>query len=50
MQDVQEEFQAWDDKLDSKIDALIQLQRDRLALEREKFDFEKEKTSMKKND
>ena len=49
MQDVREDFQAWDEKLDLKIDSLFQLQRNRLQLEHEKFKFEKEKSANKNN-
>ena len=48
MQDVRQDFQAQDEKLDLKIDAPIQLQRDGLQLECEKFKFEKEKLEISK--
>ena len=41
MDSYKEDFKQSDDRLDGKIDMLIQLQRDHLALEREKLAFER---------
>ena len=46
MEDVKEEFRLWDDKIDAKIDSLIQIQKDHLQLERECLNFEHEKAGL----
>ena len=44
--EVKEDFKLQDDRIDSKIDALIALQKERLQLDRERLAFEREKAGL----
>ena len=44
--EVKQDFKDQDDRIDGKIDALIQLQKERLQLDRERLEFEREKAGL----
>ena len=44
--EVKQDFKDQDDQIDGKIDALIQLQKERLQLDRECLEFEREKACL----
>ena len=46
MEEVRQEFKSQDDRIDSKIESLIQIQKERLALEREHLQFECERAGL----
>ena len=46
MDEIRQEFKSQDDKIDAKIESLIQIQRERLALEREHLQFDRERAGL----
>ena len=49
LNEVKEDWKSESQKLDTKFDAIIALEWEKLALEREKFEFQKQQMALKKN-